>query len=370
VDLLHSFDAGKTWRKTWSLTDNTPPYDVIHYEKVETIPPGTRSVLYKYLWNASKAGADCSLYAVRMEANYQPADPAFKPLEVTFTWGERQADYSLVKRSHAQLVEKVPFTYTINVGGEDHPAMESLVMSLKGARPAARYGYSDGKDAGGKRFTERRVTYGKNLAEGKPYTCSEPCDTGWGSGDPQGRKLTDGIVGPPEAGGAAYAATALWKKGRNPIITVDLGKVEKVAAFRIQTSGTPFWDAMKGQIQDQVEVLVSTDGQDYKSAGHFNFNLRWKDLPANHPFPDDEAFTGYNFTLVSEHPIEARYVRFAVTPARILAISEVQVLDSIESEPFDLRIALPDGKDRSDITRYNPKHTSAAPRNAAGKKAG
>jgi len=30
-------------------------------------------------------------------------------------------------------------------------------------------------------------------------------------------------------------------------------------------------------------------------------------------------------------------------------------------ESFDLKIALPDGKDRSDITQYNPKHTPMKP---------
>ena len=34
---------------------------------------------------------------------------------------EVQPDRSLVKRSHTQIVEKLPATYTINVGGDDHP---------------------------------------------------------------------------------------------------------------------------------------------------------------------------------------------------------------------------------------------------------
>jgi hypothetical protein len=358
MSLLHSFDGGKTWAKSYTLTDTTAPWDVIHYEKVDAVPAGTRSVLFKYLWNAFNAGDDvCSLYTARMEANYKPANPGFKPMDVTFTWNERQEDYSLVKRSHTQLVDKAPCTYTINVGGVDHPVMESLRVSLKGAAGEAKYGYSDGQDAGGEKFVEHAVSYGKNLAEGKPYASSSPCDSGWGSGDANGKKLTDGIVGPPEAGGAAYAATAIWKRGNNTQLTVDLGKVEKCAAFRIQTSGSPFWNAIKGEIKDKVEVLVSADDKDYKSVGFFNFNLRWKDLPVNHPWNDDETFTGHNFVFVPPQPVEARYVRFAVTPARILAISELQVLDSIKYEPFDLRIALPDGKDRSDITAYNPKHT-------------
>ena len=55
-------------------------------------------------------------------------------------------------------------------------------------------------------------------------------------------------------------------------------------------------------------------------------------------------------------PVRARYVRFLITPQRFFSVSEVQVLDAITYEPFDLKIALPDGTDRSDISKYNPTH--------------
>jgi hypothetical protein len=366
IDFLHSFDGGKTWKRSYSLSDTTQPWDVIHYEKVEGIPAGTRSVLLKYLWNADVAGRDsCGLYAVRMEANYlppcRPRLPAAapQPLEVTFTWKERQADDSLVTRSHTQLVETLPATYTIDVGGVDHPIVHSLKVNLKGAAPTAKYGYSDGKDPGGEKFHDRWATYGKNLAEGKPYTCSVPSRTNWGAGDPQGKILTDGVVGSPYVGGGAYQFGALWQQGDKPVVTVDLGKVERCAAFRIQTGGWPFWDALRGEVKDKVEVLTSTDGKQYTSQGFFDFRLRWKDIPANFAWPDEETLCGPNYLLVAAAPVEARYVRFDITPARFLSVSEVQVLDLVRFEPFDLRIALPDGKDRSDITEYLPKHTLA-----------
>ena len=377
IDFLHSLDGGKTWTRSYSLADTTPPWDVIHYEKVQEIPAGVRSVLLKYLWNASSAGSDaCSLYALRMEVNHRLADPGFKPMEVTFAWQERQEDYSLVGRSHTQLVEKAPLTYTINIGGADHSVVDSLTVSLRGARAAAntpvevKYGYADGKDSGGQRFQDRWVTYGKNLAEGKPYTCTVPSETGWGGGDPDGKVLTDGIVGPPYVGGIAYRFGALWKERQKPVVTVDLGKVEKCGAFCIHTGGYPFWDALRGEVKDKVEVLTSTDGERYASQGFFDFNLRWKDIPANHAWPDEEAIRGHNYLLTPAQPVDARYVRFAITPARFLSVSEVQVLDSVRYEPFDLRIALPDGKDRSDITQYLPEHTPAtlAPAKKATKK--
>ena len=40
--------------------------------------------------------------------------------------------------------------------------------------------------------------------------------------------------------------------------------------------------------------------------------------------------------------MQARYVRFKIAPARILTVSEVEVLNFMRSEPFDLRVALPD----------------------------
>jgi hypothetical protein len=71
-------------------------------------------------------------------------------------------------------------------------------------------------------------------------------------------------------------------------------------------------------------------------------NLRWKDLAVNHFWPDEEVIAAHNFELIPVRPAEARYVRFKVTPERSLTVSEVQVLDFIRYEPFDLRIALPD----------------------------
>jgi hypothetical protein len=47
IDFLHSFDGGKTWEQTYSLTNTSKPWDVLHYETVEKVPARTRSVLFK-----------------------------------------------------------------------------------------------------------------------------------------------------------------------------------------------------------------------------------------------------------------------------------------------------------------------------------
>jgi hypothetical protein len=231
--------------------------------------------------------------------------------------------------------------------------LESLQVNIKGeveatatSKPAAvKYGYSDGKtipDA--KKFVDRWVTFGKVLSEGKPYTCSIPSGDNWGANDEGGKRLTSGIVGPPYAGGVAYATGPIWLDKQEPVITVDLGKAESCGAFRIHIHGYPTWDAIRGEVKDKVEVLTSNDGQTFTSQGFFNFDLRWKNIPANHMWTDEETFTAHNHELILPKPVEARYVQFKVKCARFTSISQVQALDFIKYEPFDLKIALPNEK--------------------------
>jgi hypothetical protein len=345
INMLHSFDGGKTWAKSYSLTDTSQPWDIIHYETVDQVPAGTRSVLFKYLLNSSEAGSSaCSIFAVRMEANHQTADAGFQPMEVAFTWNEKQADRSLVERSHTELVTKLPWKYEINVGGADHPVMKSLRVNSKGAVAGAKYGYSDGKDAGGEKFVPRWMTTGRNLAVGKPYTLSHPSETSWDAGDPDGQKLTDGVAGPSFAGGGSYKYGALWKDKTNPIITVDLGKPVTCASFGLNLHGYPWHDALKGKITDKVEVLVSNDGKDFTPVGFLKTDLFQKDIPMNFMLPDNEELTGGTFRCIPEKPMPARYVQFKVTNNRVFVATEIEVLDAIRFDPFDLRIALPDEK--------------------------
>ncbi|MBN2473981.1 MAG: right-handed parallel beta-helix repeat-containing protein [Pirellulales bacterium] len=344
-ELLYSLDAGRTWTRCWSLADIKPPWDVIHYETVD-LPQGHRAVWLKYLMNTSEASpGGCSIYAVRMEANHLPADATFQPWEVTFDWSEPQADRTLVRRSHTQLVEKLPLKYTVHVGGDDHPVMNWMRINARGAVPEVKYGYSDGKDVGGEKFVGRWVTCGKNLAVGKAYTCSAPSETNWEAGDPDGTKLTDGVAGPPYAGGTSYRSGALWTAGTNPVITVDLGAPTTCAAFGMNFHGYPWWDALAGEVQDRVEVLTSTDGKIYTSQGFLQTDLRWKDLPLNHMWPDEERITGHTFQLVPSAPLQARYVRYMVSNKRLFDCTELEVLDRIRFEPFDMRVALPDQRE-------------------------
>ena len=359
IDLLHSFDGGKTWIKSYSFTDTLPPWDKIHYVTETIIPAGVKSVLFKYLMNCQTVGGkgspkDCSIYAIRMEVNHKLALPSNSPVEITFNWSERQEDYSLIERSHTQVVDNFPATYNINVGGYDHPVVNSLTVNLQGARGTIKQGYSDGQDAGGQKHVGTWATYGKNLAANMLYTTNRKpleADSVWGANDDSGKRLTDTFVGSSYAGGSNYRDGAMWNE---PVdITVDLGASQKCAGFRIHLFGYPERDAIKGEVKDKVEVQTSLDGLNFTSMGYFNFNLRWKDIPLNFMWTDEETFKAHVHFLPLQTPVAARYVKFKVIPDRKVGISEVMVLDGYELKPFDLMIALP-----------NPKDNGKAPPNA------
>jgi hypothetical protein len=352
IEFLHSFDDGKTWISSALYKTTDAPWDQTHYNTITNVPPNTRSIRFRYRLDSFEGTpAMCGLYNVRMEVHHKTTtadvSPApEKPLNVTYTWLERQQDYSTVKRSHTQHIDKLPTTYTINVGGADHPIMDSLTITTTPA-PGTHYGYSDDKDAGaggGEKWIGTWATYGKNLALHKPYTTSIPSGTNWDAGDPDHTKLTDGRVGSSYNGGSSYKEGLIWNANANPEITVDLGAPQKCAAFRIHTQGYEPKDAIKGQNPDTVEVLTSNDNKNFTSQGFFNFNLRWKDIPVNFMFNDEETFNAHNFFMApkARGPVEARYIKYKIQSPRMIDVTEVQVLDTYNFKPFDLKIALPE----------------------------
>jgi hypothetical protein len=82
IDFLHSFDGGQSWIRSYRLSDVGKPYDVLHYETVTDIPPGTRTVLFKYLIHNTNGDSSraSGLYSVRMEVNHRPDISAPPPL--------------------------------------------------------------------------------------------------------------------------------------------------------------------------------------------------------------------------------------------------------------------------------------------------
>lgn len=344
IELSHSFDEGQTWHSTYTLTETEMPWDDIYYATVEQAPEGCRAVRMRYRLSAAAAGPDaCSIYAVRMEVQHRTVSPGFQPLEVTFNWSEIQPDRTQLQRSHTQRIDQAPCRYVLNVGGVDHPVVESLRVRLASDRQPITYGYSDGRDVGGARHVDVWQTVGTNLLQGKPYQVSVPPTGQWGGSDPDGTKLTDGIVGPNYAGGISASFGCIWdQKSGQPEITVDMGEPASITACRIHlTAGWPWWDALRGEVQDEVELFTSLDGEQYTSRGKFDLNLWRKDVPINHLLPDEESARGWNYLLKFEAPVTTRFVRYRVRPMRALAVTEVQALDRVTEVPFEMRVVLP-----------------------------
>ena len=344
IDFLHSFDRGATWITSYHFDSTEAPWDVIHYETVTGVPQGTRSVLFKFLIHTTSVEMrPTGLYSARMEAAYQPLAGGGAPIDVTFSWAEVQRDHTLVERTHKAVVTSFPFAYDLNVGGVDHPLVRSLRVNLQASGDGTSYGYSDGRDAGGEKYLYRWRTDGANLAQGRPYTMSRPAEDFQGSVGPENTNiLTDGVVGAPEAGGLAYLWGQCWyPEGGDVDITVDLGGQPTVGAFRSHFFGWPDWDALKGEVQDRVEVFTSVDGAAMQSRGTLEMDVRRKDVPINYMLMDSERATAWNYELRLDTPVVARFVKYHVTPARIICTSELQVLDQVTYTPFDIRIAPP-----------------------------
>ena len=352
IEFWHSFDGGSTWTMSYRLTNNAAPWDVIHYETVTNIPPGTRSVLFKYTVHSDGSAAGRpAIFSLRMEAQHRPAIGGARPVEVTVRWNEIRADRSRVARSHKQRVTTFPFEYDIDVGGVDHPVMESLRVNLDGAGDSAPLGYNDGVDVGGEKFRHRWRTDGTNLAAGRGYTFSRaPSGFQSSAGAANTTILTDGVVGSPQTGGTSYYWGQCWSASSPLTLTVDLGQAQPVAAARAHLFGYPGPDALTGENQDRVELLTSLDGVTYASQGFFDTWVRRKDVPINHMLLDDERATGWNFEHQLPSQLQARYVRYQVNSPRILCVSELQVLDRVDYSPFDLRVALPNAADTVTLT--------------------
>jgi hypothetical protein len=118
------------------------------------------------------------------------------------------------------------------------------------------------------------------------------------------------------------------------------------ASFGMNFHGYPWHDALKGEVTDRVEVLVSDDGTNFRSVGMLQTDLRRRDIPVNFMLPDNETLTGATFRCIPPTPLATRYVRYKVSNTRVIDVTELEVLDAIRFEPCDLRIALPDEKPR------------------------
>jgi hypothetical protein len=235
-------------------------------------------------------------------------------------------------------------------------------VSLQASGDGTPYGYSDGTDVGGERYLYRWRTDGINLAQGRPYTVSRTQADFQGSIGPENTSiLTDGVVGAPETGGLSYLWGACWYPEGDVDITVDLGQQQSVGAFRSHLFGWPDWDALNGEVQDRVEVFTSLDGAAMQSRGTLQMDVRRKNVPINYMLMDSERATAWNYELQLDTPVIARFVKYRLTPARIVCTSELQVLDRVSYTPFDIRIALPTGSNTAPPSPPSPPPLPPSP---------
>ncbi len=345
IALEHSTDEGKTWTEQWVLTDTEPPWDVVHFETVK-LPAGTRRVLVRYTLTSPAAGAysGCSVYSVRMTVNYRPPEAGFEPLEVTYNWSELQQS-EWTERSHTQLIAEPRQRYFISVGGEDLPRTNWVRVNLKGAarRPAGDLRLlGRRRPAGGRAepFVRKTHIWGSNLALGKTYTFSIPSGDNWEGGDPEMTKLTDESVASTYGGGTTYREGPIWTPGQNPVITLDLEEVHKVAAVRMHITGYPY-DLYAGP-SCNVEVVTSLDGEAFVSQGTITTRMKHKDVDGDFIMPEHGRFQSWVFPLIFAEPVEARYARFRVTnPKMFFNTSEIMAYDSVRVVDWHEPLAMP-----------------------------
>jgi len=271
-----------------------------------------------------------------MTVHHQPRTTNFVPFAVTLCWTEHRESGDLERR-HTELVTSAMRDYTINAGGFRDPTMNWVRMNLAGSRPDGdKAGYSDGQDVGSSAHPPWvRYRWGKNLALGQPYTLVGVQDARNLDG---GGDLTDGIIAPPDTYvSAKYMPTyVMFARDVSPVITIDLGSEQTVAAVRVHTGQE---GGFRLSYPDTIQVETSSNGNSFAVAGSARFNQVF-DPPADYvPWELDQAAIfedlpaegrlAYAYRVLFDHPVTARYVRITCSGRKGwgMLLSEVQVFD-------------------------------------------
>ena len=148
-------------------------------------------------------------------------------------------DPTTVERSHKQRVDEFPFRYVVNVGGSDHPVMESIRLNVRGPVTAHPWDTATAwMPAARSTSTE---THGRDEPRGLVTHTISRAPSGFGSsaGAANTTILTDGVVGVPGTGGIPHRWGQCWTSGQNVDLLVDRGAPQAVAAFRANRSAMP-----------------------------------------------------------------------------------------------------------------------------------
>jgi hypothetical protein len=118
LDYQVSFDGGRTWRTAGRAAG--PTAGDCKYVDFADVPAGTREALVRYAGTSRNA---TGMFNFRIDADYREPAGGFRPVKVTYTWGEdgRPKEDVHVARSPRE-------TYTITCGAK--PVLKELTLEL------------------------------------------------------------------------------------------------------------------------------------------------------------------------------------------------------------------------------------------------
>ena len=289
------------------------------------------------------AGRASGFYSLRMEVNHRPPTAGPAPIDVTLRWNEVRANRTTVARSHRQRVKKFPIKYVVNVGGSNHPVMESITVNVQDDGDATPFGYSDGVDAGGQRSVHTKRTEG--------------CE----SREEQAVHVLTGTVGLPGIGRGEQHHGPHRRRRRRPGHGrhVRTGGADAGAPGRSSISRST-WERCEWPARSARTCSAIRSGTRSRARSRIASKSSRRSTVSTSPARGysrhrcggrtSRSITCCSTTKKRRHgtssggsaaPVSIRYVRYRITPARILCASELQVLDRLDYEPFDIRLAAP-----------------------------
>ena len=232
IDFLHSFDGGATWirlvpseRGQQALRRHPLRDGDRHSRRRQNgalqVPRSTTP--------APTPGARAASTRLRMEVNHRPraagagaggrhAAVEGGPCRIARRWREATASAST----------EFPFKYVVNVGGSDHPVMESIDRERQGRSGCRRRsGTATASTPAGRRYVHTKRTDGANLAKNRPYTFSRAPSgfQGIAPGRATPRSSRTAWSARPRRGGMSYWWGQCWSAGTVVDLQVDLGGV-------------------------------------------------------------------------------------------------------------------------------------------------
>jgi hypothetical protein len=117
-DLSVSFDGGGTFTPVDRFAG--PTQGRCKYVTVEEVPPGTREALIR--WSGQQYNTTC-VFSLRIDADYLEPHGGFRPVKITYLWGEDGAD-----KQDVHIAQSPEETYQIDCAAQ--PRLKSIILEL------------------------------------------------------------------------------------------------------------------------------------------------------------------------------------------------------------------------------------------------